>query len=172
MRYKSLFLVIASAVFSFGQAPNQSQHSHAAVAKNMIDGRVHPELIKDVDAYRLVLATIADSISAPTDSTKGKTDPLQPIGLEDADRKSAVEVLLDFKAKYDALIKRFNDSATAADAHGVPVDISGFLTDRDALVEETRNQLANFVSPKGMAALHAHVQREKNNMQIGVEDAQ
>ncbi|MGC1620517.1 MAG: hypothetical protein WA765_18650 [Candidatus Acidiferrum sp.] len=83
-------------------------------------------------------------------------------GLVETDRQMLTSILSDFRVKYDALVKEYNDSAKA-DATS---DVHGLLKKIDDLVQSTRNSISVRLSSQGAAKLHAFVVSEKKNMQM------
>jgi hypothetical protein len=150
-------------------------HSVAAMSQlpaGMIDGSKNPEQIADSTAYRLFLRTVAET-SNPTPERKARQlSFLKQAGLDDNDTKAAVPVLARFKAQYDDLIKQYNQSVDEANKNGTAPDITTFLSQRDELVQSTRDALNQAVSSSGMLNFHAHVQRQKSGMKVAAKEGQ
>jgi hypothetical protein len=173
MRPIVILLVLVFAVFVLAQSSDElHEHTVTAVESNVIDGSVSPEKIRDIDAYRLFLTTIAESADASPEQKSQQLGLLQPISLDAADQKSTIGILAEFKTKYEALIESYNASAKVADANGLQADLKGFLLRRDGLVEGARSDLQSALTPEGMTKFNERVQSEKKNMQVAVEDAQ
>lgn len=79
-------------------------------------------------------------------------------------------ILSEFRAKYDALVAEYNDSAKAANARNESVDVHTLLTKLDDLVQSTRDTISVRLSSKGAAKLHAFVMSEKKNMKMTEEN--
>jgi hypothetical protein len=174
----AVFLVVA--LGALAPVPsNRSQepapaHLHPAVPANqalMIDGAEHPELIPDSTAYRLFFNTVAEVPNPKQDCKARQLAYLGSAGLKgDNDLQAAIETLAAFKAQYSDLIARYNQSAEESSAKGQSPDLATFLTQRNALVQTTRNGLETVLSADAMTRLHAHIQREKRKMKISKEE--
>ena len=182
----TLFLAASLGVFGrivsgrlLGGSPESPPtHVHAAapggqeaVPPEMTDGAEHPELIPDAVAYRLFFITVAEATEATDEQKARQRAYLATAGLEDQDIQSAVEVLATFKAQYDDLVKRYNESVDAANRIGATPELATFLARQDALVESTRDSLKAVLSPEGVSRFDAHLQREKRHMKV-VKEAQ
>lgn len=133
---------------------------------NVIDGSKTPELIPDSVAYRLWLVAVAeDPADAPSPRQQSH---LRAAGLGDSDLLAASKILANFKTRYAQLIAEYNAAATANPNSND--GLSGFLSDRGILVQNTRDELKAALTPKGMTSLDAHVQSEKTRMKVAKED--
>jgi hypothetical protein len=158
-------MVIVLSMFAFGAwAQTSSPHNHQVVAPKLIDGAVHPELIPDSVAYRLYLVAVSTGQSSTEAAQQGERAHFAKTGLADADQQNLVSILSDFRAKYDALVAEYNDSARAALARNEASDVRGLLKKLDELVQRTRDTITVRLSPQGTAKLHSFVLSEKKNM--------
>jgi len=116
-------------MFTFGAWAQTSppQHQHNVAAPNLIDGAVHPELIPDSLAYRLYLVAVSTGQNPTEAAQKGQRAHLMKTGLGDTDQQISISILSDFRAKYDALVAEYNDSARVASARNETTDIQSFL---------------------------------------------
>jgi len=137
---------------------------------DVIDGAKHPELIPDLVAYRLFLITVAEPENATAERKQRQRAFLRAAGIEDDDLRSVVNVLATFKANYDDLVERYNDSVDVATRAGLEPDLRTFLSQQDALVESTREALKATLVAQRMGRVEAYVQREKRNMKVAKED--
>jgi hypothetical protein len=165
-------LMLMSASLGFSQTSDGTSESSNIQTTNIIDGSKHPEKIRDVDAYRLFLAAVAQPANASPEQKDQQLAFLQPIPLGKADFDSVMRTLADFSDKYATLIQNYNSSAAKAAMNNVDVDIKDFLMQRDLLVDSVRNELQITLTPDGMRVLDSFVQSEKKNMQVAVEDVQ
>ncbi len=174
MRFTAIFFALAMALHALAQTVdtphNHSIESGGAAVGNVIDGSVEPDKIRDVDAYRLFLVTVAAPATPTEQEHAQQLALLKPVGLESPDLDATIKALASFKAQYDDLIRKYNDSALIADVHGTEPDIKSFLSKRDSLVESTRSELQAALTPVGMSTLDKYVKDEKKNMKIAVED--
>jgi len=148
---------------SWAQSP--PQHQHTIAAPNLIDGAAHPELIPDSVAYRLYLVAVSTGQN-PTEAEQTRQRAhVTRTGLGDTDQQLLISILSDFRAKYDALVNEYNDSAKAAAARDETTDVHTLLKKLDGLVQSTRDAISVRLSSRGAAKLHAFVLSEKKNMQ-------
>jgi hypothetical protein len=165
---KTTIILLSLFVFALGASQNvwaqTPQHQHASA--NVIDGAVHPELIPDAVAYRLYLVTVSTGPNPTETEQERQHSHLSQTGLDDIDQRMLVIVLSDFKAKYDALVAEYNDSARAALAHNESTDVHVLLNKLDALVQSTRDTISVRLTSRGAAQVHSHVLSEKKNMKV------
>jgi hypothetical protein len=139
----------------------------------MIDGKEHPEQIPDLTAYRLHLLLVSRPATPADPLNKTQAAYLGRIKLSDRDTQAVIPVLADFHERYQKLIADFNAIAEAANNQGRDVDSAerlDFLTQRDLLVQNTRDTLRTALSTQGWTQWDSHVQREKSHMRIPVEE--
>jgi len=84
----------------------------------------------------------------------------------DTDQQILTTILSDFRAKYDALVAEYNDSAKA----GNTADVHTLLEKIDDVVQSTRDTISARLSSRGAAKLHAFVVSEKKNMKMTEEN--
>jgi len=132
----------------------------------MIDGAIHPELIPNETAYRLVFVVLALPPQATDAEKQLRSARLKDVGLDANDASAAAQVLDWFKSQYVDMIDTFNQSAHSIAALGGTPDLHSFDLARDGLVQTTRDQLRQTLSPRGVAALDSFVNREKANMKV------
>jgi hypothetical protein len=174
LNLRNILLLTAAGVLAFALTPSLSaqqnsspsmSHRHSA-PQPMIDGEVHPELIPDESAYRLVFVVLGLPTNATDAEEQLRNLRLNDVGLSVSDAQAAAPVLDWFKVRYADMINTFNDSAHAISANGGTPDIQSFDVARDGLVQATRDQLKQMLSPPGMAALDGFVHREKAKMRV------
>lgn len=149
-----------------------AQHDHSVSTSNIVDGRVHPELIPDAAAYRLYFVAVSEMPNPTGEAQRRQLSHLGRIGLSDSDLNALIDALNKFKAQYSELIAEYNASATIADAGGAQPDLASFMARRDALVQSVRDQLKEKLSARGIIQLDAHIQTEKKRMKVAVKEAQ
>jgi hypothetical protein len=155
-------------MFAFGAWAQTSppQHQHNVTTPKIIDGAAHPELIPDSVAYRLYLVAVSTGPNASEAEQTHQRAHLMRTGLGDIDRQILTSILSDFRTKYDALVKEYNDSAKA----DATTDVHILLKKIDALVQSMRDSISVRISSLGAAKLHAFVISEKKNMQMTEEN--
>jgi hypothetical protein len=118
-----------------------------------------------VPASIFLFLTRCEGGNPPTVAVK---DILQSpaIRADDIDQQMFVSVLSDFRAKYDALVAEYNESARAALSHNETTDVHVLLNKLDALVQSTRDAINVRLTSSGAAQLHSFVQSEKKNMKV------
>lgn len=133
---------------------------------NVIDGSKTPELIPDAVAYRLWLIAVSeDPADAPSPRQQSH---LRAAGLRDNDLWAASRILADFKIRYAEIISKYN--ATAAAHPNSNYKLKQFLADRDALVQNTRDNLKAALTTTGLASLDSRVKSEKSKMKVAKGD--
>ncbi len=160
------FLILTFAVFGFSQTVDTTSKSRSVQGGIVIDGSINPEKIRDVDAHRLFLATVAEPANASREQKGRQRAFLKHIALGSADLASVIRTLAAFSKRYDALIQNYNAYATAAAMNDTEVDIKSFLADRDLLVESTRSELQATLTPEGMMAWDSFVQSERKTCKL------
>jgi hypothetical protein len=88
---------------------------------------------------------------------------LNPIRLNDADRRALVSAVHAFGDQF----KTLSDSYNANVADGT-FDTADFLARRDALIGALRATLKSTLSKDGFKRLDAHIQAEKTHMQVAL----
>lgn len=160
--------IVSALMFAFGTWAQASppQHQHDITAPNLIDGAAHPELIPDSVAYRLYLVAVSTNPNPTEVEQTHQRAHLIRTGLTDTDRQMLTSILSDFRTKYDALVKEYNDSAKADPTSNVHT----LLKKIDNLVQSTRDNISVRLSSHGAAKLHAFVISEKKNMRMTEEN--
>lgn len=171
MHRKVLWLLLpAIPIGGLARSQSASQpHHHVQAA--VIDGAVNPALIPDLTAYRLWLIAVSRSPNPTEIEAKHQAAQLAKIKLQDADLKSAIDILARFRIQYQALVKSYNDDAKAMWAVGGRPDIASFLTQRDQIVQSARDSLRANLSADAWTRLDAHVKSEKKRMKISAQEA-
>jgi hypothetical protein len=165
--FLALLLVFSTAQLVQAQN-NPPVHQHAPA--NLIDGAVHPELVPDLVAYRLVLLAMSKPPNLTDQQSKRQAAQLSKINLREPDQKELASVLANFCSEYHNLIQTYNEAATAANARGERSDISYLLLERDQLVQSTHDKLKNSISTDSWARFDAYVQHEKSHMKVSLGD--
>lgn len=148
----------------------RSEHPHSMVndtntTQGMIDGSLHPELIPDATAYRLFF--VAASLEATSQNKLLWRKQLQQkLSIADSDLNSLIGALQVFRVRYDAYIRKYNDTTVLSSIVGQPPDYVALLKERDAVVQETRDKLTHALSSSGQVQLERLLQREKRHMRI------
>jgi hypothetical protein len=168
-RASFLTLLLVFSTTQLIQAQNNPPiHQH--IPANLIDGAVHPELVPDLVAYRLVLLAVSKPSNLTDQQNKRQAPQLSKINLREPDQKGVISILENFYSEYHNLIQTYNEAATAANARGERSDISYLLLERDQLVQSTHDKLKNSISTDGWARFDAYVQHEKSQMKISLGD--
>ena len=173
LRHKSVSLLAACAL-SFApvahlnaqQSSTNSMSQMHSAPQAMVDGATHPELVPDSTAYRLVFVVLGLPANASAADKQLQMLRLSHVGLNTADTQAAVQALELFNSQYTSIIKNFNDATHLAVMNGGAPDVAGFALMRDGLVQATRDQLKQALSPQAMAALDSFVQQEKTRMRV------
>lgn len=165
-----LILFLPLTVGAKQQAMAQMHVHPSSSPADIIDGRVHPELIPDSTAYRLYFIAVAETPYPGPNEARRQHAHLAAAGLAGGDLQVASEVLASFKIQYQSLIDQYNNSAAVRS--GSSADLSMFLAKREALVQATRDELKSQLTPAGMTKLDVHIQKEKANMRVAKGEAQ
>jgi hypothetical protein len=158
-------IVLAAAFLGLANAAPAQQHQHESVVT--IQGSEHPELIPDSFAYRMFFLVLTQE-SQPGQPTKAELQRarFQLIGLNDAEIAAVYVLLEEFRAKFNAIVKEYNDSEGTK--KGTSVNLADFISKRDALVQLTRDQLLIYLG-ESSNKLNDHVQSEKRFMNMTQE---
>ena len=144
---------------------SSTYHVHAGSMQE-IDGSGNPELIPDATAYRLFFVVASTMPNPRAEEYARQRAHVGKIHLREDDNQQLIPVLNSFRVQYADLIKRYNAIAEAAALKGNVPDNSWVLTQRDALVQNTREQLNRVLTQDGAARLQEHIQREKRGIKI------
>jgi hypothetical protein len=147
-------------------------HVHASATDGIVDGAANPELVPDSVAYRLYFIAVSEKPNPTPEEATRQLAHIRRIGLEDTDQNALIDVLTEFKTRYDEMVTQFNAIAEADTAAGTRPDIATFLRNRDKLIQDVREALARALSQEGVAKLNNHVQAEKKNMKVSIGEAQ
>jgi len=163
-----LFLI----VFALGARAQQNlpPPPHVHDAANVIDGKIHPEMIKDRVAFRLFFLAAATSVDANPDERKRQRAMLSPARLTDEELAIASTILTDFKKQYDLVVQNYNDAVKSARTPEQLPNGKKLAAELDALVLAAKTKLESSVSGDGSRRLYAHVQSEKSNMRVTVDE--
>ncbi len=142
------------------------ENMHTAASVPVIDGSLNPELIPDSTAYRLFFVSVAEGANPAPEEVARHKSHLARIQLKDNDGQLLADALRTFKQQYDDLIKNYNGAADVAILHGEAPDYAGFIRQREALLQTTRDKLKLALSPGALAKLDSFVQGEKLKMKI------
>ncbi|HLH06892.1 MAG TPA: hypothetical protein VKW78_06630 [Terriglobales bacterium] len=138
-------------------------HNHAT--DDQIDGSMHPELIPNIAAYRLFFLAVGLTANPSAGEKTMQSAQLQQLGFEGKDSEGFTRVLQTFRAKYNDLVNTYN-AKVPAQATGFAPDVDSFLSERDALVQNTLDELKVELSPAAFNRLGAYVNVEKTRMKI------
>jgi hypothetical protein len=140
-----LIACLTLGVFCAGALSQQTATTtHQHPQPEMIDGKVHPELIPDLTAYRLYFLVVSRSSTAA--EQKSQAAHVSQIRLSDRDTQTVYPVLSNFRQRYAQFIEDFNKQA---EAKGQAFDPTPFLKQRDALVQSTHDTLQSVLTPDG-----------------------
>lgn len=162
-----LLLIVLTAAVS-AQSVNDSSsmpgmdHSSAKI----IDGRLNPELIPDSTAYRLFFIAAGELPTATTERKRLQGLFLHRFGFQQSDEDSITRVLQEFKIQYAVLLNQFNAAESARVQSGAPSQTDQFVTQRDALVQSTRDELQRALSVDGMTRFDDVIKSEKRKMTV------
>jgi hypothetical protein len=134
--------VIGILLFTFALPALAQEHQHSS---EVINGYEHPDQISDSDAYRLFFLI---------------PFPKEPGGEE------REKIISAFRLEWDSSVAQYNAKATALNKAGKRADVKQFLADRDALVEQTRKELAQALPEKSIDELDRTVQQLKQWMAV------
>lgn len=159
-------VVLAVSVLAAGAWAQNSPPQHQHAPPNVIDGAIHSELIQDSVAYRLYLVSVSTGQNPTQAEQQRQRAHVRRTGLADTDQQTFIDVLSDFRSKYDTLVNEYNESAKAAAARNETTDVHTLLKKLDALVQSTRDTISVRLSSQGAAKLHLFVMSEKKNMKV------
>ncbi len=111
-----LSLVVFMALSMFLSRPAVAQHQHAPETANVIDGSKFPERIPDNIAYKLQFFFISltpDKLNDPAAQTE-RLAFLKQTGISEKEFPKVIEIVDDFRNRYEKLSAAYNQKATAA----------------------------------------------------------
>jgi hypothetical protein len=120
--------------------------------------------IQDRDAYRLFFLSASAMPGASGEEVHHQKAVLTDARLKDTEIVSATNILNDFGLRYKELIDSYNAQATRDGS----ADMKTFLSQRDALVQATKDKLESVLSPLSAAFFHSHIQSEKSKMKVAM----
>jgi len=161
VRLSAVSSLLFAVNFAMGQSSTPT-HQHAPT--KIIDGSVHPELISDIDAYRLYFVMVSQSPEPSDVQAKRQSAQVGKVGLAAPDALAFKSSLAAFHSQYAQLIREYNEAATAAWANGERSDPTLFKLRRDRLVQSVRESLKASLSEDGWKRLDQFVQGEKRRM--------
>jgi hypothetical protein len=135
--------IIGILLFMFALPVLAQDHQHSS---KVINGHEHPDQISDSDAYRLFFLI---------------PFPKEPLGGEEREK-----IISAFRLEWDSRVAQYNAKATALNKAGKRADLKQFLAGRDALVEQTRKELAQTLPEKSIDELDDRVQQLKQWMAV------
>ncbi len=151
----------------------QTQQEKPATQPRVIDGRMHPELVPDAQAYFIVFNHLSQTVGDPEQE---KVWVGHAVGLNDDDTEVLLRIMKAYKKDFDGIVKTYNDaSEEAIRKTGQPPDpdvLQTFKTRRNALVLATRKDLDVALSSAGASHFHLYVQQQKHTMVVTLEDEQ
>ena len=157
-------VVLVAAFLGLTSAVPAQEHNHDG--RVIISGSEHPELISDTVAYRLFFVVLTQE-SQPGQPSKSELQRsrFQAVGLSDIEISAVYVILDDFRTKYNALVKEYNDAKETKG--GSSAKYPEFKAKLEALVQQTRDQLAVYLGETSMKKFNLHVQGEKRFMNQG-----
>ena len=150
-------------------AQEPSTHHHDVKKVNIIDGSVHPEMVKDEDAYLLFLLSTISKDGSDTERAR-QLGIFAPLNLTGGQNNQLLEVLTEFAQKHNALVQAYNTEAEKAGIAGTLPDFKAFRQNQNQLVAETRLKLELVFGSVTARRFHGFIQGEKRNMKIAVEE--
>ena len=164
---------LLTAVLLLGWPTNsaKTREQKPATQPGVIDGRVHPELIPDSQAYFVVFNHLSHTVGDPEQE---KVWIGHAVGLNDDDTEVLLRIMKAYKKDFDGIVKTYNDaSEEAIRKTSQPPDpdvLQTFKTKRNALVLATRKDVDVALSAAGASHFHLYVQQQKHTMVVTLED--
>ena len=90
------------------------------------------------------------------------------MALSPNDQQTLTGIVSDFRVKYEALIKDYNEAEHAAELYQHKADYNQFLLQREDLVTSTRDSIKSLLTPPGAKQLDDAVRSAKRNMKLGM----
>ncbi len=161
MKRAFILIMLVSALPILASA-QQIQHVHPNI--KVIDGRTNPELIPDSDAYRLYLLSLTTKVNPTANEAGYQGAAVNSLGFDGLDHIVLLGVLRDFRDRYDNLVSRFNDQATAAQKRGEVVNQKLFRQQLDDLTTSVRLSLKRSLSSMASDSIDQKVQEAKKHI--------
>jgi hypothetical protein len=171
MRALLLALALCSFVSSFSEAqlvaPDKlefTDHNHKVEPASIIDGSKTPDLIPDVTAYRLYFLAVAQRADATADQQKLQRLHIQRLDITESETQTLRSVLEEFRVQYEYWLEWYNTEAAEALTRGEAPNFLVLVSERDRIVQSTRDKLKQLLSPEAIGKLDSLIKREKANM--------
>ena len=139
------------------------------VEPTKIYGAEHPEQIPDKLAWSLYFGAVSESPNPKPSEIARQKAKLRSAHLADPDIAQAARVLVNFHVKSKDIDARLAEAVSSFERTGVAVNHSAFMSERQALVDNTHSSLKELLSASGMAYLEAHIRDEKRFMTAFVD---
>jgi len=164
-----LFGLCMLAALAQDATPPSEHHAHPAIGEfKEVNGATNPELIPDDEAYKMLFVTMSLATNAADAEKAIRPKRLTKAGLDASDSQKTAQIVDQFRARYDDMVKNYNDSALALTSRGEVPDYDTFQRQLLALVKETRQKLEATLSAEGASRFRSHVQGEKRFMRMAV----
>lgn len=163
-------LLYRPAKSAHAQAQTTTVHNHSNVTNNAVDGRIHPELIKDKDAYRLFFVAASLQDNSPQELARQRA-MFASLNLSDAQFAKVNAILSDFKSVHNMLIQDFNRERGTSRTSQTTGTLAPFIQQRDGIVAQTRAEIELVIGQHASAILNSFIQGEKREMVLGADDS-
>lgn len=134
----------------------------------VVDGRVHPELIPDTTACRIVFEHLSATAGDPEYEKVWFGVP----GLNLDDQEMLLRIMTAYKKEWDEIVRTYNDASEAAWRKGkppAPSVLETFRAKQAELIQQTRRDLDAALSPNGAERFHSYVEQQKHKMVVTLE---
>jgi hypothetical protein len=141
---------------------HQIGHGHGTKLRIVIDGRAHPELIRDDYAYRHLLVATAPSEAKSPQLRLLQKGIVGRMGLGAADRAAYEDALRRVRVWEEIeRIRRDRQSLDLAAKQGSPtvgVTLVALMAEERELIRRAKQELHRSLSPSGLETLDKYVQ--------------
>ncbi len=159
IRYITALLAVS--MFAVGTwAQNSPPHLQDV---SIVYGAKNPELIPDNIAYRLYLFSLTVPANASEHERQAQAGRLATLNLTVPEDSQVLNILADFRSRYDAWIARWNAEAQQQQEHFDPTLV---LQVREDIVADAQRALQSSLTVDRLIRFTRQVQQEKRHMRI------
>lgn len=170
------YLIAAVGVFTVAlslpshsvKAQNTHSMNHSVAPENVIDGSAHPERINDADAYRMFFLAAIVKDTSPEETSR-QLDMFNSLQLNDKESVLISQIVADFASEVDTATQTFN-TAAETDVPSESPSVKEYNKQIKGFVQEAVAKIQLLVGNQRAVLFHGHIQNEKQNMRIAVED--
>ena len=173
MRIKGgLAVAVMSCLLPWVQATQQQtghyEHNATSTVSPTIDGAIHPELISDEEAAKVLLISLMAPANATARQQAEQAAKLKPIALSAQNEHIIVTILAQFSQSFTSLMSEAHDAiqSTALSSEVKSQTVRDRITKGDHLCTITWAQILASLNPDDRVKLQRYLGDVKRHMKI------